>query len=53
MKWEIKYNLTENACKTGICAYKETINGDKHYVETWAQNKIKHSNFKFYDLKQL
>lgn len=52
MKWEIRYYLTEVAYKSGIAAYKETINGDRNYAVNWAQRKIKSSNFKFYDMVQ-
>lgn len=52
MKWEIRYYLTETAFKSGVVAYKEVINGDRNFTVNWAQNKIKHSNFKFYDLVQ-
>lgn len=52
MKWEVRYYLTETAYKSGIPAYKETLNGDRNYVINWAQNKVKHSNFKFYDIVQ-
>ena len=52
MKWEIRYYLTESAFKSGIAAYKEVINGDRNFAVNWAQNKIKHSNFKFFDLVQ-
>lgn len=33
MKWEIKYYLSENAKRTGSAAFKETIDGDRHYAE--------------------
>lgn len=52
MKWEIRYYLTETAYKSGAVAFKEMITGDRSYVINWAQNKIKHSNFKFYELIQ-
>lgn len=52
MKWEIRYYLTETAYRCGAVAFKETITGDRIYVINWAQNRIKHSNFKFYDLVQ-
>lgn len=52
MKWEIRYHLTESAFKSGIAAYKEVINGDRNFAVNWAQNKIKHSSFKFFDLVQ-
>ena len=52
MKFEIKYYLNESAKRSGVAAFKETIQGDRRYVENWAQNKIKHSNFVAYDLIQ-
>ena len=52
MTWIIKYYLTENAQRTGVAAYTETINGDKNYATNWAQNKMKKSNFKFFDIIQ-
>ena len=52
MKWEIKYYLTDTAKRSGIAAYKETIQGDRRYAENWAEQKLKHSNFKAYDLIQ-
>ena len=52
MKWEIRYYLNEVAYKQGMAAFKETVNGDRNFVINWAQNKIKHSNFKFYDIVQ-
>ena len=50
--WIIKYYLTEVAFKSGVAAFTETIRGDRNYAVSWAQNKIKHSNFKFYDLTE-
>ena len=52
MKWEIRYYLTETVYKSGVVAYKETITGDRNYAVNWANNKIKHSNFKFFDIVQ-
>ena len=52
MKFEIRYYLSEGAFKTGVAAFKETVNGDKNYANNWAQNKLKHSNFKFFDIVQ-
>lgn len=52
MKYEIRYYLTETAYKSGIAAFKETINGDRNYAVNWTQNKLKHSNFKIFDLIQ-
>ena len=51
-KWEIRYYLTESAFKSGIPTYKEYLNGDRNYVITWAQNKLKSSNFKYFDIVQ-
>ncbi len=52
MKWEIRYYLNENAHRTGVCAFKEVINGDRNYAVRWAQNKCKYSKFVAYDLIQ-
>lgn len=48
--WEIRYYLTEGAYKTGRPAFKEKIKGDRNYAVNWAQQKIRNSQFKFYDL---
>ena len=48
--WEIRYYLTENAYKTGCCSFKEIIKGDRYYVLNWVQQKLKNSQFKFYDM---
>lgn len=52
MKREIRYYLTEGAYKCGTVAFKETITGSKEYAINWAMNKLKHSQFKFYDIVQ-
>lgn len=52
MKWEIRYYLTENAYKSGVAAFKEVITGDRNFAVNWAMNKVKYSNFKFYDMVQ-
>jgi hypothetical protein len=49
-QWLIRYYLTENAYKAGIPAFTETILGDRNFAINWAQNKLKSSQFKFYDL---
>lgn len=49
-QWLIRYCLTENAYKAGIPAFTETIGGDRNFAVNWAQNKLKSSQFKFYDL---
>ena len=48
----IKYYLTEAAFRIGNAAFTETIKGDRNFVVTWAQNKIKYSNFKFFDIEE-
>jgi hypothetical protein len=53
MKFEIKYYLNENSYKSNIYAFKEIINCDRTYAINYAQNKIKYSNFKFFDIKEL
>lgn len=53
MRWRINYYLNESAQRTGAAAFSETINGDENYVISWAQHKIRTSNFKFYDIQQL
>lgn len=49
-KWCIWYYLSEGAYKTGCPAFTETIIGDRNFAVNWAQNKLKYSQFKFYDL---
>jgi len=51
-RWVIRYYKTETAFKSGVPAFTETITGARNYVVTWAQNKLKHSQFKFYDLTE-
>lgn len=46
----IKYYLTEGAYRCGIPAFTETIKGSRNYVVNLAQNKLKTSNFKFYEI---
>ncbi len=53
MKWKINYYITESSFRSGVPAFHETINGDRNFVTNWAQNKIKHSQFKFFDIQQL
>lgn len=52
MEWEIKYYLNENSYKAGIPAFTEVIHGSRDYVIRWIQNRLKASNFKYYDLIQ-
>ncbi|MBQ9558092.1 MAG: hypothetical protein IJU94_05735 [Clostridia bacterium] len=49
-KYKIQYYITEAAKRTRIPAFSETINGDRNFVMKWAENRLKHSQFKFYDL---
>ena len=52
MKWKIKYYLTENAFKSGVPSFTETINGDRNYAVNWAQKKVRNGSFKFFDIEQ-
>lgn len=52
MKWVIKYYITESSYRAGIPAFKEEISGDRNFVINWAQNKIRNSNFKYFDIEQ-
>lgn len=52
-RWKVSYYLTEQAYKSGIAAFTETLNGDRNFVVGWAQNKMRSSNFKFYDIKEM
>ena len=53
MKWKIKYYLTEVAFRSGVAAFTETLGGSREFAVNWAQNKIKTSNFKFFDIEQV
>lgn len=48
----IKYYLTETAYRSGVAAFTETIKGDRNYAVNWAQNKLRSSNFKYYDIQE-
>lgn len=48
----IKYYLTETAYRCGVSAFTETFRGDRNSVVNWAQNKVRTSNFKFYDIQE-
>lgn len=52
MRWEIKYYLSETQKRSKVAAFKETISGDRRFAETWAKNKISHSNFVAFDIEQ-
>lgn len=49
-QWIIRYYLTESAYRTGVPAFTEAICGDRNFVVNWAQNRLKNSQFKFFDL---
>lgn len=48
----IRYYLNETAFRSGCPAYTETIRGDRSFVVSIAQNRIRHSNFQFYDFQE-
>lgn len=48
----IKYYLNEWAYRSGIPAYTETITCDRYTAVNMAQNRIKTSNYKFYDIQE-
>ena len=52
-QWRIRYYLSEGAYKTGCPAFTEMVNGDRNFAVSWAQNKLKNYQFKFYDLTEL
>lgn len=49
-KWLIRYYLNEGSYKAGCPAFTETIIGDRNFAINWAQNRMKYSQYKFYDL---
>ncbi len=50
--WIIKYYITESSYRAGVAAFTETIKGDRNFVTNWAMNKVKNSQFKFYDIME-
>ena len=48
----IKYYLTESAYRCGVPAFTETYRGDRNSAVNRAQNKVRTSNFKFYDIQE-
>ena len=50
MKWKICYYFTESALRSGAPAFTETITANRNYAEAWAQNKLRNSQFKFYNI---
>lgn len=49
-QWIIRYYLTDASYRIGAPAFTETINGDRNFAVNWAQNKLRYSQFKYYDL---
>ena len=52
-QWRIRYYLSDGAYKTGCPAFTERVKGDRILAVNWAQNRLKKSKFKFYDLTDL
>ena len=52
-QWRIRYYLSDGAYKTGCPAFTERVKGDPILAVNWAQNRLKNSKFKFYDLTEL
>ena len=52
-QWRIRYYLSDGAYKTGCPAFTERVKGDRILAVNWAQNILKKSKFKFYDLTEL
>lgn len=50
--WEIRYYLTESAYKAGVPAFKETVKGDRFFATNWAQQKLRSSSFKYFDIAE-
>jgi len=49
-KIKIQYYLSESAKRTRVASFSETVNGDRNFATKWAENRLKHSQFKFFDL---
>ena len=52
-QWRIRYYLSDGAYKTECPAFTERVKGDRILAVNWAQNRLKNSKFKFYDLTEL
>ena len=52
-QWRIRYYLSDGAYKTGCRAFTERVKGERILAVNWAQNRLKNSKFKFYDLTEL
>jgi hypothetical protein len=53
MVFEIRYYITEACYRNGPPAYTERIEGTRDYAIRWIQNKLKTSNYKYYDLIEI
>ena len=52
-QWRIRYYLSDGAYKTGCPAFTEMVKGDRIFAVSRAQNRLKNSKFKLYDLTEL
>ena len=48
----IRYFLTEGAYRCGVPAFTETYRGDRNGAVNLALNRVRTSNFKFYDIQE-
>lgn len=51
-QWIIKYYVAESSYRAGVAAFTETISGDRNYVTNWAMNKVRNSQFKYFDIME-
>ncbi len=50
MKWEIRYYMNEFTYQIGAVAFKETMTGDRNFVVNYAQNRVRGSFYKFFEI---
>ena len=48
----IRYYHTETQYRGGVPAFTETFRGYRNVAINWAQNRMRSSNFKFYDIQE-
>ena len=53
MRFKINFYLNETAFKSGVVQHSEILTCDRNFAVNWAQQKIRTTNFKFYDIQQL
>ncbi|MBO5046530.1 MAG: hypothetical protein J6C93_06630 [Clostridia bacterium] len=46
----IKYYTTESAYRMGLSSYQERVTGERTFVYKWAQNKLSHSQFSYFEI---